>query len=214
MQLNVKKFFEKHKIEGIRANWLKNFVLVSVIIVSVVSLIACLLIRWYYYNSVSMAIESLDTNLVQNYFSGYINTTKEQFESGALKFVEEFSEKDKMEVWVINESGEPVVTSSGFGISENPVMPDYTDAFSNSDEVGKWIGDNEYGERVMALTIPIEHTKNGEHSSGAALRYLVSLEDIDSQLLVIYLYIFIAAVVIILIIIVVSPAFAARCKHS
>ncbi len=202
IQLKLKNFFEEHKIKGIRANWLKNFVLVSVILVSVVSLIAGLLMRWYYYNSVSVAIESLDTNLVQNYFSGYLNTTKEQFESGALKFVEEFSEKDKMEVWVIDESGVPTVTSSGFGISEDPVMPDYSDAFSDSNKVGKWIGDNEYGERVMALTIPIERTHNGEYSSKAAIRYIVSLEDIDSQLLVIYFYILVAAILIILIILV------------
>lgn len=197
IKLKLGKFFEKYRVKGIRANWLKNFVLVSVILVSVVSLAAGVLVRWYYYNAVSMTIESLDTNLVQNYFSSYLNTTEEQFESGALRFIEEFSEKDKMEVWVINEKGEPVVTSSGFGISDNPVMPDYVDVFTSGEEVGKWTGKNEYGEKVMALTIPIENPQNGEYASKAAIRYIVSLEDIESQLLVIYLYIFIAAVFII-----------------
>lgn len=198
--MKFKKLLEKYKIQGIRAHWLKNFVLVSVIIVSVVSLVVGILVRWYYYNSVSVSLQSLDTNLVQNYFSSYISTTEEQFENGALKFIEEFSEKDKMEVWVIDKNANPIVTSSGFGISDHPIMPDYTDAFSSADGIGKWTGKNEYGEKVMAMSVPLERADNGEYTSQAAIRYIVSLEDIDSQLLVLYFYIFVAALIIILII--------------
>lgn len=191
---------EKYKVRGITANWLKNFVLVSVVIVSVVSLIAGILVSWYYYNAVRVSLESLDTNLVQNYFSSYLHTTDEQFKIGAVKFIDEFSEKDKMEVWIINENGEPVVSSSGFEISENPIMPDFNEAFSSKKEIGEWTGKNEYGEKVMAITVPLEKSVDGEIVSQAAVRYIVSLEDIDSQLFVIYFYIFIAAVIIVLLI--------------
>ncbi len=197
MKQKLGDFLKKHKIIGITATWLKNFMLVSVIIVSVVSLTVGVLIRWYYYNSVSVSLESLDTNLVRNYFSLYLNTTEDQFKTGALKFIDEFSEKDKMEVWVIDEAGTPIASSSGFEISENPIMPDYSDVFASRKETGKFSGKNEYGERVMAITVPLEKTENGEYTSGAAVRYIVSVEDIRSQLTVIYLYIFIAAIVII-----------------
>lgn len=196
----LEKLFEKYKIRGITANWLKNFVLVSVIIVSVVSLVAGILVSWYYYNSVRVSLESLDTNLVQSYFSSYLHTTDEQFRNGAVKFIDEFSEKDKMEVWIINEKGKPIVSSSGFEISENPIMPDYNEVFSSKKEIGEWTGKNEYGEKVMAITVPLEKSLDGEIKSQAAVRYIVSMEDIDSQLLVIYFYIFIAAVIIVLLV--------------
>ena len=196
----LETLMEKYKVRGITANWLKNFVLVSVVIVSVVSLIAGILVSWYYYNAVRVSLESLDTNLVQNYFSSYLHTTDEQFKIGAVKFIDEFSEKDKMEVWIINENGEPVVSSSGFEISENPIMPDFNEAFSSKKEIGEWTGKNEYGEKVMAITVPLEKSVDGEIVSQAAVRYIVSLEDIDSQLFVIYFYIFIAAVIIVLLI--------------
>ncbi len=195
--MKLKKLLTKHKVRGITANWLKNFVMVSVIIVSVVSLIAGILVRWYYYNSASVSLESMDTNLVKNYFSSYLNTTEEQFKNGALKFIDEFSEKDKMEVWVINEGGKPIASSSGFGISENPVMPDYAEIFSSNKEIGEWTGKNNYGEKVMAISVPLGSNVDGKYSSQAAVRYIVSLEAIDSQLLVLYFYIFIAAVIII-----------------
>jgi len=198
--LKLKKLLAKSKVSGITAKWLKNFVMVSVIIVSVVSLVVGLLVRWYYYNSVSVSLESMDTNLVRNYFSSYLNTTDEQFRNGALKFIDEFSEKDKMEVWIINENGKPIASSSGFGISENPVMPDYAEIFSSNKDIGQWIGKNDYGEKVMALSVPLGTKVSGEYSSQAAVRYIVSLEAIESQLLVLYFYIFIAAVVIILLV--------------
>ncbi len=201
IKLKFSKFLKKHKINGIRAKWLKNFVLVTVIIVSIISLIACGVARWSYYNSASVSLKSLDTNLVQMYFSSYLNTTEDQFKNGAIKFIDEFSEKDKFEVWIIDENGEPIISSSGFEISENPVMPDYDAVFvSMKSEIGEWTGKNEYGEKVKALTIPLERTDNGEYSSKAAVRYIVSMEDIDSQLLVIYFYIFLIAVVIVLIV--------------
>lgn len=198
--MKLKKLLAKSKVSGITAKWLKNFVMVSVIIVSVVSLIVGLLVRWYYYNSVSLSLESMDTNLVRNYFSAYLNTTEEQFRNGALKFIDEFSEKDKMEVWVINENGKPIASSSGFGIAENPVMPDYAEVFTSNKDIGQWIGKNDYGEKVMALSVPLGTNADGEYSSQAAVRYIVSLEAIESQLLVLYFYIFIAAVVIILLV--------------
>ncbi len=200
MKQKLKKLGEKLEIRGITANWLKNFLLISLIIVSVVSLAIAILIRWYYFNSVKVSLESLDTNLVQGYFSSYLNTTDEQFKNGALKFVDEFSEKEKMEVWVIDSRGNPVVSSSGFGVSKDPVMPDYDEVFESNKEIGEWSGKNEYGERVMSITVPLQKMQNGEYTSKAAVRYIVSTEDIRSQLVVIYMYIFIAAVVIALLI--------------
>ncbi len=200
--MKLKKLWSKHKVSGITAKWLKNFVMVSVIIVSIVSLIAGFLVRWYYYNSASLSLESMDNNLVKNYFSAYLNTTEEQFKNGALKFIDEFSENDKMEVWIIDEKGIPVASSSGFGISESPTMPDYSEIFSHNKELGKWVGKNDYGEKVMAVSVPLGNLVDGKYSSHAAVRYIVSLEAIDSQLLVLYFYIFVAAVVIIILVII------------
>ena len=58
--------------------------------------------------------------------------------------MENFSEKDKIEVWVIDSDGRVIITSSGFAADESDTMEDYKAAVASEDESGLWIGHAQY----------------------------------------------------------------------
>ncbi len=183
------------KISGISKRWFfGTFCVITGIIISL-SIAAVFLIFGYYYNYVSMTLDSRATDLVNSYFSQYISSNEETFVTGAIRFVEDFSDADIMEVWVIDKNGEPVVSSSGFNIADETKMPDYEIAKSSDTDKGKWTGRLSTGEKIMAVTAMIPSVK-GEYAG--AVRYICSLEEVDSALLSISMFIFLLAAVVIL----------------
>ena len=139
-------------------------------------------VRNYYYDTVYNKLRSYSSGIVTNYFNSY--TTDAEFAAGAVDFVSEFSEKSSAEVWVIDKSGKVIVSSSGFGISY-PEMPDYYEALDSKDEslFTSWEGKIESGEKIMAVTTLI---KDDNSAVRGAVRYITSLDAVDSQLITVY----------------------------
>ncbi len=183
------------KISGISKRWFfGTFCVIAGIILSF-AVASVFLIFGYYYNYVEMTLDSRASDLVNSYFSPYIGSNEETFVSGAINFVEDFSDRNIMEVWVIDKNGKPIVSSSGFDISDEPSMPDYELAKNSDTDKGKWTGRLSSGEKIMAITAMIPNVK-GEYAG--AVRYISSLEDVDSNLLAISLLVFAIAGVVIL----------------
>ena len=57
-------------------------------------------------------------------------------------------------------------------------MPDYEMALKSQDSAGKWVGELNTGERVMAITRAVRDSSGGLIGS---IRYMVSLERADRQ---------------------------------
>lgn len=168
---------------GITKRWVLNTLGVISALLLLVSIIASIAIHFYYYEYVEMTLNSRADDSVSNFFSLYSNTD-EQFESRAREFVEGFKAKDIMEVWVIDKQGNVIISSSGFPVNDPPEMPDYQEALqSTKSDTARWIGKLPSGEKVMALTQLL-----GENSG--AVRYLISLEEVDSQVSTFILLIF------------------------
>ena len=102
-----------------------------------------------------------------------------------------------MDVWVIDSSGRPVVSSSGFEIQDNMSMPDYDLAVSSDTNKGLWTGRLSNGEKVMAVTAALADS-NGRVRG--AIRYISSLEDVDKTLLTITFFISLLAVSVMLLV--------------
>lgn len=168
---------------GITKRWVLNTLGVISALLLLVSIIASIAIHFYYYEYVEMTLNSRADDSVSNFFSLYSNTD-EQFESRAREFVEGFKAKDIMEVWVIDKQGNVIISSSGFPVNDPPEMPDYREALqSTKSDTARWTGKLPSGEKVMALTQLL-----GENSG--AVRYLISLEGVDSQVSTFILLIF------------------------
>lgn len=172
-------------------------VLLSIIVVTLAfAVFLCVIFRSNYYNAARLTLESRSSEVVLSYFNQTSLSSEEQFIKTARSFVENFSDKSVMEVWVIDSNGEVIVSSNGFSV-KNEKYPDYSYAKADG-KFGEWIGKNANGEKVMAQTymLPESDTVNS-----AAVRYIVSLQDIDRQLAFIYVIVaFVAAFIILLVI--------------
>ena len=173
------------RIEGFGAltkRWLFRSAVLTVAILLVICFVCGFFVRNYYYDTVYNKLRSYSSGIVTNYFNSY--TTDAEFAAGAVDFVSEFSEKSSAEVWVIDKSGKVIVSSSGFGISY-PEMPDYYEALNSKDEslFTSWEGKIESGEKIMAVTTLI---KDDNSAVRGAVRYITSLDAVDSQLITVY----------------------------
>ncbi len=183
------------RISGISKRWFLGTFCVIAGIILVFAVSAVFLIFGYYYNYVGMTLDSRASDLVNSYFSQYIGSNEQTFITGAINFVEDFSDADIMEVWVIDKNGIPIVSSSGFNINSETKMPDYEIAKNSDTDKGEWTGRLSSGEKIMAVTAMIPSIK-GEYAG--AVRYICSLEDVDSTLLGISIFIFLLAAIVIL----------------
>lgn len=179
---DLKDRFNK-KSGGLTYKWVMNFVLSSVILLTIIFCVFAVAIKNYYYNSVQMKLQSAYYPMVADYFVSFTNDD-ESFLHGAESFVDEFSEKNVMEVWVIDANGKPVVSSSGADVSKNTsVMQDFEEALISETSSAFWTGENSNGEKIMAYSVALN-----KPNSEIAVRYMISLEYVDNQLATLYFY--------------------------
>ena len=162
---------------GITGRWLVNTFGVILAIVVVLSLF----MKGYYYNGIHQTLNGrVDelSNVIGNY-------SKEYFDVGARGYVENFSDKESMEMMIINWEGKIVITSTGFPPDNTVDMPDYKiNIKKKSEGYGFWQG-IQNDEHIMAVTKIIYDTAG---DSVGAIRYCVSLEPADRQIFVMIMF--------------------------
>lgn len=165
--------------------WAISVLLGIIVLIIIIGIAIGVVLKKQYYNSVEMTLNSRATSMVVSTFTTSGPVTDETFNQVARKFVNNFSDKNLMEVWVIDKYGEVVVSSTGFSVMGEE-YPDYNYASISNDGKGSWIGSLQNGEKVMALSYLLP--KNDGVPIGA-VRYIISLDDVDKQLTSIFLLI-------------------------
>lgn len=164
---------------GITRRWIMNTLSVIVLILVVVNVCASVALKSYYYEMAENTIDSkVQKTAVQTFFKNYIDSTEALFEEGAREFVESFGYSYLMDVWVIDDSGEVLVSSAGFSVDDSSVMPDYETAKTHESGSGAWTGRNSQGEKILAKAFTVT---NSDGSVAGAVRLIVSLQDLDRQ---------------------------------
>ena len=134
-----------------------------------------------YYGSVRRALESQgDGDALEQYFYENSGERGELFARAAREYAGALHGKGRMEVWAVDGAGRVVYASGGFEIPPDSLGPDYAAAMAAPDGRGSWIG-RYGGEMVYAFTYRVDL----EGGAACALRYLVSLRDINAQLAVV-----------------------------
>lgn len=167
------------KIGGITKRWLKDIFSVIIVLVLSVSVAACLFIKAYYYTSIKNVLETNSGELITTFFNIYGANSEDGFAVAGREFIENCGMLDLMEIWIVDNSGNVIVSSSGFEVSAQPNMPDFIEAMNSPSGKATWIGTFGSGEKVMAMT---ESVLNTDGTAAGAIRYIVSLEDVDSQI--------------------------------
>lgn len=189
---NSKLFF------GLTRRWFVQTTVIVIAFLLIICVVGAYIVHSYYYNSVDRKMLNYSNSAVDNYFESY-SGDEASFEKGARDFIYGFKDKASVEVWIIDKYGNVVISSSGFSVSNYTVIPEYDTAISNVNEVARWTGELDSGEKVTTLTKPILNSKN---ETIGAVRYLVSLEDIDAQIGTWYIIIVMVFVVLVLLLLI------------
>ena len=141
-------------------------------------------------------ISESSTPAVESFFIAY--SDDKNFKKAAKKFIEDFEYKTKIEVWVIDKSGNVIASSGGFKINEKTdLWDDYKAALSSDNNKAFCDYKTSSKESVTAMS-HILRDDNGEVYG--ALRYIVSTQDVYSQL-VLFLFVIILSFAILILLI-------------
>ncbi|MCM1227717.1 MAG: HAMP domain-containing histidine kinase [Clostridium sp.] len=165
--------------KSITKRWLVNNLGVVLMILMIIEMIFIYIAQNYYYGSARQYIVSR-LNSVTSILSLYADDPNVNFSSEVRNMLENFSEKDKMELMAINSKGHVVLTSSGFSPDPDIIMTDYAEAEKSEDNYGFYTGKLGNGEKIMAATYSIADM-NTEYS---AFRVVISLSEIDDAITV------------------------------
>ena len=129
----------------------------SVILTIIILIVVSLIfiVTYIFQNSVEQNLNTTSSEL-SLVFSGFQSDSSTSFTASARDYVENFDKKEEMEVLVINSSGRVVMTSTGFTPDDNEQIPDFNDALSN--ENGTCVG---------------------------AVRYIVSMEQVNTAIVLV-----------------------------
>lgn len=184
---------------GITRRWIRNsFTGIAIMLFCVITVIGVIM-QNSYYSSVRMALLSRSAATASYYYtiSGSARNAG-TYRSAAYTFVESFENRDRMELQVLDGYGNIVVSSTGFDPVDE-AMPDYFYALEADDGAGVWRGDNSNGEHIIAVTHLLS-LKEGR--SAGALRFVVSLERIDTFIVALIVIMLFASVLVLLLVLV------------
>ena len=188
---------------SITRRWLLNILAIVLFAMIVLIVTLSFAVRGYVYNGIQSALNGR-SNELSNMFSGYESKSQSEFSDAARSYVEDFPDKESMELMVLNANGKVIITSIGFAPDDSQSMPDYKFALSDQDGYGSWTGKLSSGEKVMAITRVMRTTAG---KPVGAIRYVVSLGSADKQIFTVVAVLIAAGLVIILFIIVSSYYF-------
>ncbi len=177
---------------GITKRWMLNTlsVILTIIILIVVALI--FVVTYLFQSGVEQNLASTGNEL-SIVFSGFQSTGSAEFASAARDYVENFDKKEHMGVMVLNSTGKVVLTSTGFIPDENEKFTDFESALKNEDGYAFWSGKLLSGEPAMSETRVI---KNPDGAVVGAVRYIVSMEPVNSRIILFSLIIIAIGLVI------------------
>ncbi len=185
-------------MRGITKRWVINtFGVITIILLAFVIAFA-VIVQNFYYNDVFQILNGRSTELANVFYDdkNFIETARE--------YVENFPDKELMELMVINSDGQVVITTTGFTPDNDQKMPDYEAALKSDEHFSDWHGHLSSGENVMALTRVMVDENN--HDMGA-IRYVVSLEEADRKIMISIILVCLVGIVILFFIFVSSTYF-------
>ncbi len=176
---------KKHIFSGITRRWLVNvFGLTLLVVVLAFSVISVIMRNFYYTNCVNTL--SASGEYMSKYFERYVYPQYRSVSAGFMALVEDFEEKDIMEMQVISLNGNIAFSSTGFEIVEVNETPDLL--ASRSGRAEHWIGYNmSADEQVVSVSMPL-YTDNG--ILVGSVRMMSSLAQVEQTLFQINLFIF------------------------
>ena len=160
---------------------MNNLGVISIMLFAVV-ISGTVFVRSYYYGTARQYLTSR-INMISSILQRSYNDPSASFSAEVRSIVESWSEKDKMELMVVDSRGRIGLTSSGFVPEESlDSMEDFNQALSSGTS-GYYTGKISSGENIMAVCLMLPDNDLGY----SAVRLVSSMEKIDRSISVIAL---------------------------
>ena len=180
-------------VRGIARRWIINSLTIIILVLVALVVVLSVMMQQYVYNTIQSQLKGRSEE-AGNLFGGYTDQISQDFTTTARNYIENFTSKNEMEAMAINLSGKVFITSTGFSPDNSQPMPDYQYALKDEAGLGVWVGNLNTGEKVMAVTKVIRNSGGGIIG---ALRYVVSMDRADRQILIIIGFLSMAGLLII-----------------
>ncbi len=180
-----------YKVEGITKRWLISIIGVIAVVFLIVFITFSISIKNYYYDTARDIVNAGASSSAVQYFRNNLDDGY-SIERSASDFVNSYSEKNRTTLWIIDNDGNIIISSSGFKVTEQK-MPDYNDAFSESSGTGEYIGRIENGEKIMAVSRAITD-KSGVKVG--AIRVMTDIAQLDNQIRTLQLIVALVLIII------------------
>lgn len=180
---------------SIATRWMVNTLSVIALLLIIANVGIYYFMRQYYYGSAESYVVS-EANATATILARLYGNLAVNYSTGVRELIEGFEKKDRMEMMSINRNGDVTLSSSGFTPDDSYYMPDYELALKSDDGLGVFRG-NDGGENILAVTIMVAQPS----SNYSAMRFVTSLEMVDSQLSAIILAAMVISLFVILIVI-------------
>ena len=162
--------------------WLTSSFGVIVIILVLVEFAFAFAVRMYYYNSVQQTLLS-QASVITSLLSKYAEDSATDYQREVRNLIENFDLRNQMELMAVGPYGDVLVTSSGFEVAEKIEMPDFQQALSSTSRMGSYRGAINH-ENVLAISM----LSPSSDESLAAVRLVVSLENVDRRILTMIIF--------------------------
>ena len=163
--------------------WIRNAFGIIVVFLLLLEGAFAFMLRYYYYQSVQSALESR-AELYRRTLELSESTESQTWQARSRELIAHFTDKDKMELQVLDAKGSVLLSSTGF-------VPMLAQGRGKAQKLASgnrlWQGHNEAGEPIMALTVDETDTTGVRIG---ALRYVVSLRMVNRQIWLLSLVIF------------------------
>ncbi len=185
----------------ITKRWLLNSFGIILLILIAIEILSAYGLKSYYYSGVRQTVVSR-ADLVDGLLKKYAQDASADYATEVRGLIENFEDKDKMEIMALDMDGNVLLSSSGFEATEKLYMPDFQEALGSETGEGYFQG-MLYGENILALT-RISQVSDEEIF---AIRYITSLVRVDRQIISLVVIITVLGVAIIFFVVLSSTYF-------
>ncbi len=145
---------QKHSGHGIRFKWMTNSILVTLTILLISIAVFTFAIMNSLYSSMRSDMISR-VNAATGFFSKYSNSSYEELYSGAKRYIDDYDDKNIVELQLLDSSGRLMFSTSNLASGMTPSTDDLKIALTEN-TVGVWRGKNPASsEAILAVSEPI-----------------------------------------------------------
>ncbi len=164
-------------IGGITKRWVLNTFSIVLLVLTVVAISVSTALYNHYYSSVAIKLKEAASDVTSTFMNLYNGDTGGNLLLSGSHFIDSFTDKAQIGVWIIDREGRVILSSSGFELSQRKDLPDLKQTLQQEGQTRRLTLPS--GEQVMETTVVLHQTE-GQIIGGVCL--FISLEDISAQL--------------------------------